>query len=251
VRFLVLYLGAAPEQPMARAAVTVAEVVGRSLATVERVLLALREREVIDVDNRLADEWAVTPVTLQRYGSVTAGDEAARRRELTRLRVAKCRANARANAVEPSVHAAVEDCNAVTLQARSQEEERDDLFKSEQTGAREPERQLKRRQLYKRAIEAAPLVLSKREHRWFIEHMSDERFERFLARGTGALNPKLREILERLFARTQWRSPESKPPSQDIRQGWMMLPVEGGATPRISGVTEEERLRRYHQRMRG
>jgi len=112
VRFLVLYLGAAPDQPMARAAITIAEYAGRPLASVERVLLALREREVIDVDNRLTSDWSVTSsavtVTDDVHDvvtvtgdigdlSVTSGDLSAinQRRAVSRRSSAKYRAKLR------------------------------------------------------------------------------------------------------------------------------------------------------------
>ncbi len=59
VAFIMLYLDAAPELPLARTAEVVAATIGnRRLDKVERVLAQLRERGIIDAAHRLSSGWA-------------------------------------------------------------------------------------------------------------------------------------------------------------------------------------------------
>lgn len=196
---------------------------GRRAQVIERILASLASLGV-------TCDGVVTPAWRRRPPADPAGG-LSMKPSAVRMRRKRSLDAAAACGAERPVEAASQGVTSDAA-ARPLEEERDYLFSlSPEAVARKPEpaTQAKRRQLYKRAVAAAPQRLAEREHRYFLEHMTAERYERFLARGTGALPPRLRQLLETLFAETAWRGAARPPPARDQPQ--LLMPISGSRAP--------------------
>lgn len=223
-----------PERVRGDAAELAAEL-GFGLDPVLRMLDALYEAGAIDGDNspvidpaRHGDASPTSP----RHGdvSVTSGDadRLARLRAVSRRSSAKYRAKLRASGYSTATYP---QTYPVTGHRVTLEEEREISEVSSLAQARDPaseQRAMKRTALWARCVEAAPRHLGARDLAWFLEHASNERYELFLARGTGGLNVRFAQMIERLIEATKWRGAGKPPRPPDSRQPSIYLPIPGG-----------------------
>jgi hypothetical protein len=222
---------------------TVAISIGaRKAHAADRVLGAMRNRRILDENNRPIGDWADDAgVTTKGDVGVTDGDarvtrgDAAVTSALTGAQ-RQARYKARKRAAIDAAGSRMTTPSPASPPARPQEEERHHAFHSSEPGAPEPETVVKRRALYNRIIEAAPRILAERDHRWFIEHFTEERVARFLERGSGALPPRLKNIVELLIKRTQWHADSGSSQHLPSRQIHMKLPIQGGRRAELSAI---------------
>jgi hypothetical protein len=224
---------------------TVAISIGaRKAHAANRVLAAMRNRRILGENNRPIGEWADDAgVTTKGDVGVTEGDatvtrgDAAVTSALTGAQ-RQARYKARKRAAIDAAGRGIPAPLPASPSARPQEEEeeRNHAFHSSEPGAPEPETVVKRRALYNRIIEAAPRILSERDHRWCIEHFTEERVGRFLERGSGALPPRLKNIVELLIKRTQWHADTGSSQQLPRRQIHLKLPIQGGRRAELSAI---------------
>ncbi len=306
VLLTVLYLREAPEVPMARAAVTISEVVGRPVALIERMLMALRDHDVVAADNRLLGEWAkrevvpdVMPNGITR--SATRDRDTQRMAEWRtrmglstaawlRLRAAVferdahgcCECGARdrlhcdhiieladgGNTTIGNLQTLCQSCHSrktrrmQTARAApqhvmpgvdvmpppSKEEDQDNLIFPSDV------RDQARDALVGGYGTQAEAAKKARAEKWLAntligaqERLSHDRFTKLYAAAYAEPRPKWAQLeLDRVSGLIKQSRQARDPPAAP--QGWIKLPIDGG-TP-ASGVTEEERLRRYRERVR-